>query len=137
MAALPRDLADLVDAALEARRLAYAPYSGFAVGAAVRAAGTGEVFPGCNVENAAFSPSVCAERVAITGAVARGVRDVDAVAVVADSPAPPTPCGVCRQVLAELAPEATVVMATPRGEWRVASVAELLPDAFGAGAFER
>src|SRR5438445_4968356 len=91
----------LLRAATDVRRNAYAPYSGFPVGAAVLAGG--RVYAACNVENSSFPLSVCAERNAIAMAVASGARRVDAVAVVAGSARPAPPCGGCRQVMAEFA----------------------------------
>jgi cytidine deaminase len=99
------DWQSLADAARDASTRAYCPYSRFAVGAAVRAA-DGCVFTGCNVENASFGLTVCAERNAIFQAVAAGARDIVAVAVYTPTPQPSTPCGACRQVMAQFgAPE--------------------------------
>jgi len=119
---------ELLAAARQARQRAYAPYSNFAVGAAALCA-DGRVFGGCNIENGAFGPTVCAERVAMFSAVAAGCRDIRAVAVVGEPERLLTPCGVCRQVMAELAPEAEVVM-EGGGERLVMTVAELLPEPF-------
>jgi cytidine deaminase len=117
----------LVDAAADARQGAYAPYSQFAVGAAVRVA-SGRVYTGSNIENAASGLTVCAERVAIWKAVSSGERDLQALAVVTETGA--TPCGACRQVMAEFAEDLEVVIADTAGRaWRT-SLAELLPHAF-------
>lgn len=114
----------LVDAAAEARRGAYAPYSRFPVGAAVRVA-SGRIYTGSNIENAAWGLTVCAERVAIFRAVSAGERDLKALAVVTDTGS--TPCGSCRQVMAEFAEALPVVIADTSGHaWRT-SLAELLP----------
>jgi cytidine deaminase len=118
----------LVMAASAARQAAYAPYSGFAVGAALLAA-DGTVYTGCNVENASYGLSVCAERNALFQAVARGVRHFTAVAVVTRNGV--TPCGACRQVLAEFAPQMMVIVADLDGNRRRYTLAELLPQAFG------
>ena len=125
---------ELLRDAAEARERAYAPYSGFRVGAALLAA-SGKVYLGCNVENGAHTPTMCAERVALGTAIAAGepVGGFEAIAVVADSARPTSPCGVCRQVLLELAPGATVVMASApeKGdETLVLKVEELLPHGF-------
>src|SRR5919109_3289547 len=101
--------------AREARERAYAPYSRFAVGAAALTA-SGRIFPGCNVENAAYPACVCAERIALLSAYAAGERDIVALAIVADTPGPASPCGACRQVMLEIAPRCAVVLANMRGE---------------------
>lgn len=123
------DVAALVAAAVAARERAYAPYSRFAVGAAVLTA-SGRVFPGCNVENAAYGATCCAERTALFSAYAAGERRITAVAVVADTAGPVSPCGTCRQVLAELAPGATVILANTAGAMHHTAPEELLPGAF-------
>jgi cytidine deaminase len=116
--------------ATQARDRAYAPYSRFRVGAAVLTA-DGQCFLGANVENASYGLTACAERIALwTGAVA-GMSTVRFVVVVTDTLQPATPCGACRQVLSELAPDAVVVMVTVRGQRQEATVGELLPGAFG------
>ncbi len=124
----------LVRAALEVREMAYAPYSHFRVGAALLAR-SGKVYLGCNIENGAYSPTMCAERVAVGSAIAAGEAPGSfvAMAVVGDQQHPTTPCGVCRQVLFELAPGCTVVMEPPpeKGSGRlVMTVEELLPKGF-------
>jgi cytidine deaminase len=119
---------DLVAAAREVREHAHAPYSGFRVGAAVLAA-SGRVYVGCNVENASFGATVCAERNAIGAAVAAGEREISAVAVFTEADTPTMPCGLCRQVILEFGPRARVVAATPGAERRT-TMAELLPEPF-------
>lgn len=121
------DFAELVEQAVAARRLAYAPYSKFPVGAALRTA-SGKVYTGCNVENASYGLTVCAERVAILKAVSEGETAFVALAVVTDIGG--SPCGACRQVMAEFAPEMPVVIADTNGGRHHTSVAELLPAAF-------
>jgi cytidine deaminase len=118
---------ELVRAALEARRQAYAPYSHYTVGAAVLCA-DGEVIQGCNVENASYGATICAERVALTAAVAQGKRDYVALAVATQNGG--SPCGICRQVMAELGPQMTVYIADAGGHFRTTNVADLLPDWF-------
>lgn len=119
----------LIDAAITARTHAYAPYSRFLVGAAVLC-GDGRVFMGCNIENAAYPSTNCAERVAMQSAWAVGARDIVAIAVVADTPGPVSPCGGCRQVMAELARNAVVYLTNLHGQVYETSVAALLPGAF-------
>ena len=120
----------LDQAAKEIREKAYAPYSGFKVGAALRAV-NGEIFAGVNVENAAYPEGTCAEAAAIAAMVAGGEREITEVYVIADSPRPVPPCGGCRQKIAEFAkPEVKVTLATTRGAEMTYTVAELLPGAF-------
>jgi cytidine deaminase len=128
------DLA-LLAFAREAQEKAYAPYSGFRVGAAVYAGG--EIYQGCNVENAAYGSSVCAERGAAMAAVLAGNTFFDAIAVVGDSEDPTVPCGACRQFLAEFNPEMRVVMGARMDHVRAAGLDELLPDAFVRGYLDQ
>ena len=122
---------DLLEAALSARANAHAPYSGFKVGAAVRCP-DGSIFAGCNVENVAYPQGTCAEAGAIAAMVAAGHTRIAEALVVADSEAPVTPCGGCRQKLAEFAPEdAPVILAGLNGELARTTVGALLPGAFG------
>ena len=127
---LGSDAADaLVAAALKARDAAYAPYSKFRVGAALLTQ-DGRVFTGCNVENAAYSPSICAERVAVAKAVEAGALTFTAIAVATATTPPSTPCGVCRQVLREFGRELEVLCVNPAGDRRVHRLRELLPHSF-------
>ena len=119
--------AELVTLAKEARDKAHAPYSGFAVGAAVRAK-SGRTYTGCNVENASYGLAICAERVAIFKAVSEGEREFEALAVVTETLAPP--CGACRQVLAEFGLNIKVVIANLGEQRKVYTVGDLLPSAF-------
>jgi len=128
------DLA-LLAFAREAQEKAYAPYSGFRVGAAVYAGG--EIYQGCNVENAAYGSSICAERGAAMAAVQAGNTFFDAIAVVGDSEDPTVPCGACRQFLAEFNPEMRVVMGARLDHVRASSLDELLPDAFVRGYLDQ
>jgi cytidine deaminase len=116
----------LIEAALTVRGNASAPYSGFAVGAALRTT-SGSVYVGCNVEVASYSLTCCAERVAVFSAVADGERTFEAIAVVCPGETPVAPCGACRQVLAEFAPDLTVWMATPDHVVVRTTLSELLP----------
>jgi cytidine deaminase len=121
---------ELVEAARAARANAYAPYSRYAVGAAVRTT-DGRIFAGCNIENASYGLSICAERVALFCAVAQGAHAIEAVAVITQEGA--TPCGACRQVLMEFAPHPDtcwVILATPETVVARHTLAELLPHAF-------
>lgn len=128
------DLA-LLAFAREAQERAYAPYSGFKVGAAIFAGG--EIYQGCNVENAAYGSTICAERAAAAAAVMAGETDFDAIAVVGDSSSPTVPCGSCRQFLAEFNPEMRVVMGGRCDEVMVAGLDDLLPDAFVRGYLDQ
>jgi cytidine deaminase len=119
-------LEELAGLAQEARARAYAPYSGFHVGAAVRAA-DGRIFTGANVENASYGLTVCAERSAILAAVLAGVRRITQVAVATSTSPPAAPCGMCRQTISEFADECQIVLANERGERRVVTLADLLP----------
>lgn len=124
----------LEDAARQAQGRAYAKYSGFRVGAALEGDG-GEVFAGCNVENASYGLTICAERAAVAQAVAAGVQRFRRVLVVSDGEPPTPPCGACRQVLWEFGPDLIVESVGPasRKRWRMR---ELLPDAFGPESLE-
>lgn len=122
---------DLVARAIAAQSRAYAPYSKFHVGAAIQI--SGRVFEGANVENASYGLAICAERTAIFAAVTSGARELEAVAVSTNSSPPSSPCGACRQVLLEFAPDPTKVIVTavnPAGEHRSWTLAELIPDGF-------
>jgi cytidine deaminase len=127
MAASPRD--ELVRSAIEAQRQAFCPYSNFPVGAALRTA-SGEIFQGVNVENASFGLTICAERVAASAAVAAGERDFTEIVVVSRGGV--SPCGACRQFLAEFNPALRIVMVDSLNPSRVyeASLADLLPGRF-------
>ena len=119
----------LIRTAQEARKWAYAPYSGYAVGAALLTT-SGKVYDGVNVENAAYPTGICAERVAVFKAVSEGEREFDAIAVVTSNGG--SPCGACRQVLAEFGLKAVVLLADAEGKLRSEmTLAELLPGAFG------
>jgi cytidine deaminase len=128
-ALLPGDKA-LVESALQVREQAYAPYSGFPVGAALLGA-SGRVFTGCNVENASYPLTMCAERAALFRAVSEGEREFEAIAVASATGA--TPCGACRQVLSEFGGpdgDLRVLVADTAGSIRSFTIAELLPEVF-------
>jgi len=117
--------------ALAAQHRAYAPYSKFRVGAAIQM--SGQVFDGANVENASYGLCTCAERTAVVAAVLAGARRLEAVAVCTDASPPSSPCGACRQVLLEFAPDpaaVSVVAINPQGERRAWTLAQLIPDGF-------
>ena len=123
----------LIDEAARVRENAYAPYSKFKVGAALRTP-SGEIFVGCNVENVAYPEGTCAEAGAIAAMIAAGESNFVEIAVIADSPDPVPPCGGCRQKLAEFASQgARITMATTSGATSEMAVDDLLPGAFGKG----
>ena len=124
---------DLVAAAKKAREQAHAPYSGYAVGAALLTA-QGNVFTGCNVENASYGLTLCAERVAITKAVSEGEKEFDSLTVVTGNGG--SLCGACRQVLREFGGSITVHIADTDGAITSTTAADLLPDAFEPGHLE-
>jgi cytidine deaminase len=126
----PPDRAQLIDAAKAAMKNAYAPYSKFRVGAAVLTS-AGQIFTGCNVENASYGMTNCAERTAIFSAVAaNGPKlEIRAVAVINDRRVPSSPCGACRQVIYEFGPEAIIFFPGAKG-WKQAHITELLPEGF-------
>ena len=123
---------DLIEEAVKARGNAYAPYSNFQGGAALLAA-DGRIFTGCNVENASYGLTICAERVALFKAVSEGAREFKAIAIACGA-GPCAPCGACRQVLSEFAPDLLVIMTDAQGkEPRREKLSTLLPLAFGPG----
>lgn len=128
---------DLMQAARNVRENAYAPYSNFKVGAALRAA-SGAVYTGCNVENIAYPEGTCAEAGAIAAMIAAGESEIIEAAVIADSPTPVPPCGGCRQKLAEFAKgDVIVTLGTMQGSSLSMSVAQLLPGRFDASHMKR
>ncbi len=119
----------LRQAAARVRAHAYAPYSGFSVGAAIQTA-SGAVFVGCNVENASYGGTICAERAALAAAVAAGERELVALVITSGSAGPTPPCGICRQSLHELAPQLPI-RSYGQSSWTEYALPSLLPDAFG------
>lgn len=124
---------ELVKKALEAREKAYAPYSNFKVGAALITKDK-RIFTGCNIENASYGLSNCAERTAIFKAVSEGVKEIEAIAVVCGGETHCSPCGACRQVIAEFGKDIKVIMANEKGEYTVSNIQQLLPGAFVLGS---
>lgn len=129
------DVLKLIEEAYEAKNNSYAPYSGFHVGAALLAA-DGAIYRGCNVENAAYSPTNCAERTAFFKAVSDGAREFAAIAIAGDKEAYLAPCGVCRQVMAEFCDlkNFKIVLAKTKTDYQIVTLEELLPKAFTAGS---
>jgi cytidine deaminase len=121
---------EAVKKALKVRELAYAPYSNFKVGAAI-VTEDGEIFTGCNVENASYGLTICAERAAIFKAVSEGRRNFSFLVVVTDTKEPAAPCGACRQVIREFSKNLDIVMVNLEGKRVVKSLEELLPASFG------
>lgn len=119
----------LIQAATAARLNAYAPYSHFKVGAAVQTK-SGMIFQGCNIENSSYGATVCAERVALFNAYTHGEREIEIIAIVTDTQPPSPPCGICRQVILELAGDIEIILANLVGESKVFTISELLPEAF-------
>ena len=130
------DLSALKEAALEAMTRAYAPYSKFRVGAAI-IGDDGTVFVGCNVENASYPAGMCAERAALASAIARGFRVFELIVVATEAEEPTPPCGLCRQVLSELAPGLCVVSITASGLETRWPLNELLPAPFNPESLDR
>jgi cytidine deaminase len=127
----PPGLHELALLARRARKLAHAPFSKFKVGAALRTA-TGEIVTGCNIENASYGLTICAERTAVFKAVSEGMRRFEAIAVVADSPRITPPCGPCRQILWEFCGDIWVHMEDLKGRSLTMRMSEILPYPFDA-----
>jgi len=119
----------LISAAKQARENAHAPFSNFRVGAALRAT-SGRIFGGCNVENATYGLTVCAERIAIFKAISEGERGFDAISVVTDTEALTPPCGACRQLIWEFCGDVPVILANLKGKTEVIQMRELFPRPF-------
>ena len=123
-----QDLQKLIETAMDARKQSYSPYSNFEVGAAVLSE-DGYIYGGCNIENASYGLTNCAERTAIFNAVSEGKRNISAIAIVADTDEPCSPCGACRQVIAEFKIPC-IIMANLKGEYKTVTLDELLPYGF-------
>ena len=124
------EVKNMLRMANDARDRAYAPYSKFSVGACVKA-GSGAYYLGCNIENASYSATICAERNAMFKAVYEGEREFDAIAIVWDGNGPALPCGACRQVLSEFcSPDMPVICSNCKGEYKLLELGELMPYAF-------
>ncbi|HEY3341744.1 MAG TPA: cytidine deaminase [Anaerolineae bacterium] len=134
LAAMEVDIQVLIDVARNMRERAYAPYSGYPVGAALLTA-YGSVYGGCNVENAAYGATICAERSAVVKAVGMGEREFAAIAVVTEDGG--TPCGECRQVLTEFGNDTAVIIADVHGHYSIIDVDELLPFSFNLRGLEK
>lgn len=121
---------ELIEFAIEARKVAYNPYSKFAVGAAIKTT-SGNIYKGVNIENASYSATCCAERVAIFTAIAQGENEFTHMAIVGDTKQPISPCGICRQVMNEFFTDKTIIyMGNLRGNIKKTSIQELLPYSF-------
>jgi cytidine deaminase len=132
-------VAALVTAARDVRKNAYAPYSKYKVGAAILTE-AGDVFVGCNVENASYPAGICAERGAIMAMIAAGAKKPVACAIVTQGKEGGSPCGICRQMLVELSEDMTIIMAGEGGgasDMRIAALSDLLPDAFRGSSLKK
>ncbi|WP_295229232.1 cytidine deaminase [Veillonella sp.] len=125
---IKQDVQQLIECAIEARQQSYSPYSNFAVGAALLCE-DGTIYKGCNIENASYGLTNCAERTAIFKAISEGHRKFKALAVVADTEGPCSPCGACRQVMKEFKIP-TIIMANLKGNMEIVSIKDLLPFSF-------
>jgi cytidine deaminase len=120
----------LIKIAMEAREKSYSPYSNFKVGAAVYTK-SGKIFTGCNIESASYTPTICAERVALSKSISEGYKDIEKIAVVGSDKKISFPCGVCRQFLREFGRDIKVICAKNIDQYEVHTLEELLPDSFG------
>ena len=128
--AMEKDIKELYEAALDVKKRAYAPYSDFHVGSALRTK-NGKVFTGCNVENSSYGVTICAERNAIFKMVSEGEQEIFEILVIGDTEKFLPPCGACRQVIAEFSKEDTrVIMCNKKGEFKETTVGEILPFGF-------
>jgi len=130
------DYRELLKKAEKARENAYAPYSGFRVGAALITLG-GRVYTGCNIENATYGATICAERAAIACAVSNGEREFEAIAIDSDNDETTFPCGICRQVITEFGQGIKIIAGKADGDIKVYEIKDLLPHAFTGEDMER
>ena len=121
---------ELIRLAIEARERAYVPYSKFKVGAAVLTE-EGLVFTGCNIESSSYTPTICAERTALSKAISEGHRNIDTIAVVGSLEKISFPCGVCRQFIREFGEDIRIISATSEDDYKVYTIKDLLPESFG------
>lgn len=119
----------LIKEAEKARKRAYTPYSKFKVGAAILTS-DGKIFTGCNIENASFGLTVCAERVAILKAISEGSTEFESIAIIGNTDQPCSPCGACRQVVSEFGENIKLIMSNLKGDIKIKKIGELLPEAF-------
>lgn len=124
------NIKELINRALEAREKAYVPYSSYKVGAALLSK-SGNIYSGCNIESASYTPTICAERTAISKAVSEGDREIEAIAVVGNPDEYTYPCGVCRQVIREFSKDLTIIIAKNEEEYKLYKLDDLLPHSFG------
>ncbi|MBF7096854.1 cytidine deaminase [Alkalibacter sp. M17DMB] len=124
-----QDFKELIEVAQESKKNAYVPYSGFKVGAAVMT-GDGKIYGGCNVENASYGATNCAERTAVFKAVSEGHTDIKAIAISGDTKEHLYPCGICRQVLIEFGDDIIIVLMNKNGEAKLTTIGKLLPNSF-------
>jgi cytidine deaminase len=121
---------ELIAKAIEAREKAYVPYSNFLVGAAVKTK-EGKIFTGCNIESASFTPTICAERTALSKAISEGYKEIEAIAVVGSFEEYTFPCGVCRQFIVEFGKDIKIIVAKNTDEYKIYQISDLLPHSFG------
>ena len=121
---------ELIEKAIEAREKAYVPYSNFLVGAAVKTK-EGKIFTGCNIESASFTPTICAERTALSKAISEGYKEIETIAVVGSFEEYTFPCGVCRQFIVEFGKDIKIIVAKNTDEYKIYQISDLLPHSFG------
>ena len=129
-----KEITKLLDEAIKARVNSHSPYSKFKVGAALQTK-AGKIYRGCNIENASFGLTICAERTAIFKAISEGESHFKAIAVVADVEGVITPCGACRQIIYEFCPDVNVIVGNIKGKYKVLSVTDIYPHPFNDEAF--